>query len=181
MNSDWEKAIAFVLKEEGGYSFDPNDRGGETMFGICRRDWNDWPGWKIVEARKALPDFPANINDDPGLIQAAKDFYRVNFWEKCHCDEVPSPLAIALFDGAVNQGVGGAVRSLQIAIGNLEVDGAMGDKTKAAVFKAGPTILRRFLAQRMVRYIRTIMKDNTQEAWADNWSNRLMRLAEIVL
>ena len=33
----FETAIAFVLNEEGGYSNDPRDPGGETNFGISKR------------------------------------------------------------------------------------------------------------------------------------------------
>ncbi len=161
MNSDWGAAISFVLKEEGGYTVDQNDHGGETNFGISKRSYPNEDIKNMTEER-------------------AREIYKNDYWQACHCDELPSPLAIAVFDSAVNQGTGGAIRCLQIALGNLAVDGVMGDATKAAAFKSGPTIVRRFLAQRMVRYVRTIMKDNTQEAFADNWSNRLMRCAELI-
>lgn len=161
MNTSWDKAIAFVLKAEGGYTVDANDNGGETNFGISTRSYPTEDIRNMTEER-------------------AREIYQKDFWQFCHCDELPAGLDVAVFDAAVNQGPGGAVRCLQIALGNLNVDGIMGDATKAAAFKASPTILRRFMAQRMVRYVRTIMKDNTQEAFADNWSNRLMSLAEVV-
>lgn len=163
MNTDWQKAIEFVFKEEGGENGElvQHDRGGYTKFGISSVN---------------NPDV-----DVPNLTrEKAEAIYRERYWNACHCDELPSPLAIAVFDAAVNQGVGGAVRCLQIALTNLDVDGVMGDKTKAAAFKAGDTTTRRFLAQRMVRYIRTIMKDNSQEVFADNWANRLMRCAKLI-
>lgn len=162
MNTDWEKAIEFVLKEEGGENGElvAHDKGGYTKFGI---------------SSAANPDI-----DVPNLTKdGAKQLYKDRYWHPCHCDELPSPLAIAVFDAAVNQGVGGAIRALQIAL-NVDVDGVMGDKTKAEAFKSGPVTLRRFMAQRMVRYTRAIMKDNTQEAFIDNWSNRLMRCAQLV-
>jgi len=162
MNTDWDKAIEFVLKEEGGATGElvTNDKGGYTKFGI---------------SSAANPDV-----DFPNLTkEAAQEIYKQRYWHPCHCDELPSPLAIAVFDAAVNQGVGGAIRALQIAL-NLDADGIMGDKTKSEAFKAGPKTLRRFMAQRMVRYVRTIIKDNTQEGFLDNWSNRLMRLAVLV-
>jgi lysozyme family protein len=89
-------------------------------------------------------------------------------------------LAIAVFDAAVNQGIPQAPKMLQIALGDLKVDGVIGDLTIAAAFKAEPKILRRFMAQRMIRYIRTIANDSTQEGFADDWSNRLMSLAELI-
>ncbi len=161
MNTNWERAIEFVLKEEGGYTVDEHDNGGETNFGISKRSY-------------------PNVDIKNLTVEEAKEIYQQDFWHACHCDELPAGLDIAMFDAAVNQGTGGAIRCLQIALGNLTVDGIMGDATKEAAFKASPTITRRFMAQRMVRYIRIIMKDNTQEVFADNWSNRLMRLAQIV-
>ncbi|MBI5343968.1 MAG: hypothetical protein HZB83_01285, partial [Deltaproteobacteria bacterium] len=34
---NFERAIAFVLRHEGGYANDPRDPGGETNFGISKR------------------------------------------------------------------------------------------------------------------------------------------------
>lgn len=160
MNIDWEKAITFVLKAEGGYTVDANDKGGETNFGISHR---------------AYPN-----EDIKGMTEArAREIYQRDYWQACHCDELPSPLAIAVFDAAVNQGVNAAVRMLQIAL-DVAVDGLIGEKTIRAAFQAGGAGVRRFLAQRMARYARTIMRDASQEAFIENWSDRLMRLAEIV-
>lgn len=161
MNTDWGTAIAFVLKEEGGYTLDPNDKGGETNFGISKRRYPNEDIKNITETR-------------------ARELYQKDFWHELRCDELPSPLSIAVFDAAVNQGEGAAKRMLQIAL-NVTVDGVIGEKTIAAAHKSGSNIVRRFMAQRMARYMRTIMKDPTQEVFADNWSNRLMRCAEIVL
>lgn len=160
MNSDWETAIAFVLKEEGGYTVDPNDHGGETNFGISKRRYPS-------EDIKNMTDVHA------------RELYQRDFWNALRCDELPTPLSIAVFDAAVNQGENAARRMLQIAL-EVTVDGVIGEKTIAAAFKSGPTTLRRFLAQRMARYTRTIMKNPTQEVFADNWSNRLMRCAQLV-
>lgn len=161
MNTDWDKAISFVLDAEGGYSLDPNDLGGETNMGISHRRYPD--------------------EDIKGMTKDRAMFlYKRDFWEACRCDELPSSLAIAVFDASVNQGEGAAKRMLQIALGGLEVDGIIGDKTIAAAFKSGRAALRRFMAQRMARYMRIVMKNPSQDAFTLNWSNRLMRLAELV-
>lgn len=161
MQEDWEPAIAFVLKEEGGYTVDPNDHGGETNFGISK---NRYP----------------NVDIKNLTVEDAKALYKKDFWEFCHCDELPSPLAIAVFDGAVNQGERTSIKMMQIAL-NVTVDGLIGPKTISAIFKAGSNLTRQYLAQRMVRYIRIVMKDNSQQVFAENWSGRLMRLAALVL
>lgn len=156
----WETAIDFVLREEGGYTVDPNDHGGETNFGISKRRY---PNENIKDMTR----------------ERAIELYQRDFWQFCHCDELPPALAIAMFDAAVNQGERGAIKMLQIALG-IAVDGVAGSQTITAAHKA-TGIARRFLAQRMARYCRTIMKDPTQEVFAENWSGRLMRCAELVL
>lgn len=160
MQEDWEKGITFVLAAEGGYDNNPNDKGGETNFGISKRRYPN-------EDIKAM------------TVDRAKELYRKDFWEKLCCDQLPSPLAIAVFDAAVNQGEGAAARMLQIVVG-ANVDGIVGPNTVTATFKAGDGVLRKFMAQRMARYVRTVMKDFTQDAFTENWSNRLMRLAQVV-
>ena len=178
MNTDWDAAIKFVLEAEGGYTLDPNDRGGETMFGVARNHHPSWIGWAVVDAKKNHQGFPDTLNNDHELLNSARDLYKTLFWDVCRCDELPSPLAIAVFDSAVNQGINGTARMLQIALG-VTVDGVIGEKTVAAAHKSD-SALRRFMAQRMARYIRFILKEPTQEVFADNWSNRLMKLAKLV-
>ena len=131
MNVDFEKSVEFTLKMEGGSSVenDPNDPGGKTKYGI---------------SQKAFP----NLNIDTLTLEEAKEIYRKNYWQACRCDELPFEFAVCVFDTAVNQGVNKAKRLLQIALG-VTVDGVIGDKTIAAAFKAGPTLVRKFLAYRM--------------------------------
>lgn len=157
--SIYERALDFVFQMEGGYSNDPKDPGGETNFGISKR-------------RYPQEDIAHMTRD------RAAQLYRKDFWEYCHCDEIPDKLAIVLFDAAVNQGETGAVKMLQIALG-MPVDGIMGPETITATFKAGETIVRRLLAQRMARYTRTILGKPSQEIWLENWARRLMACAEL--
>ena len=37
--SAFDYALDFVLREEGGYTNNPNDPGGETNYGICKRNY----------------------------------------------------------------------------------------------------------------------------------------------
>lgn len=163
MNSNFETAMTFVFKVELGENGElvANDKGGYTKFGI---------------SSASNPDV-----DVPGLTkEGAKLLYRERYWNACHCDELPFPLSVAVFDAAVNQGEGTAKRMLQISLGVL-VDGILGEKTISAAFKAPEvSLLKRFMAQRMARYARTILNDPPQEVFISNWSNRLMELAEIV-
>lgn len=161
MNADWPTAIDFVLRMEGGYTLDPNDPGGETNFGISKR---------------AYP----NVDIKNLTVDAAKAIYERDYWQACRCDELPTPFAIAVFDAAVNQGVNRAKRLLQIAL-EVKVDGIIGDITIAAAFKATKSTVKRFLAERLAAYIRTIVDNPKLQVFAVNWSYRVIALAGIVL
>jgi len=84
-NIEFEKAIKFVLKWEGGYSNDPNDSGGETKYGI---------------SKKSYP----NLDIKNLTIEKAKEIYYRDYWLKANCDKLFSPLNIIVFDTAVNCG-----------------------------------------------------------------------------
>ena len=83
--NDFEKALKFVLKWEGGYSNDPRDPGGETKYGISKRSY---PNEDIKNM----------------TLERAKEIYYQNYWLKTGCDGLPFPFNIIVFDTAVNMG-----------------------------------------------------------------------------
>ena len=85
MSKNFDEAIKFVLKWEGGYSNDPNDPGGETKFGISKRSYPELDISKLT-------------------LKQAKEIYYQNYWLKAGCDELPFPFDIIVFDTAVNMG-----------------------------------------------------------------------------
>lgn len=88
--NDLKKGLTFVLKWEGGYVNDPNDPGGETKWGITKRDYPD--------------------EDIPNLSrERALEIYANDYWLAAGCDTIPFPYNVAVFDTAVNCGVSRAV------------------------------------------------------------------------
>lgn len=85
MRENFEKAIEFVLKWEGGYVNNPHDPGGETNWGISKRSY---PHLDIKGLTK----------------EQAIAIYKKDYWEKCGCDKLDYPLDIIVFDTAVNCG-----------------------------------------------------------------------------
>ncbi len=83
--SDFESAMDFVLKWEGGYVYDPKDPGGETKWGISK---SAYPTLDIKDLTE----------------QEARDIYRVDYWEKLGCDYLLWPVNLVVFDTAVNMG-----------------------------------------------------------------------------
>lgn len=152
----WEKAIAFVLSYEGGYVNDPNDSGGETNFGI---------------SKKAYP----SVDIKALTVDEAKDIYKRDYWNAISGDELPGNMAFAAFDCAVNQGVGPAIKLLQIAVG-VEVDGKIGPKTVGAAHRIGDHGVWLFLLERAKRYMQTA----GVQTWGSNWGERLVRLGKAI-
>ena len=125
----FETCLSVVLGFEGGYSNNPNDKGGATNLGIT--------AGTLARAHKAGV---VGHNDVKRLTRTeAAAIYRRFYWDPIGGDRLPAPLDLILFDAAVNCGVGAAVKHLQEALnallpGNpLVVDGGYGPKTREAL------------------------------------------------
>ena len=151
----FEEIIEKVLEHEGGYVDDPNDRGGETNFGIAKRFY---PSVDIKNLTK----------------EQAKKIYHQDYWKPAKCDEVPLHLRHIYFDMCVNFGRRGAVKVLQRAANStikdkLEVDGGIGSKTLSAIQKLS---IDRVRAYRVLRFANLVIKKPEQERFWVGWYRR---------
>ncbi|WP_153448460.1 glycoside hydrolase family 108 protein [Vibrio algicola] len=153
-------ALMFVLEKEGGltadggYVDDPQDRGGETKFGISQR---------------AFPH--ENIADL--TIDDAVALYYAHYWLVASCNDLPDPLSLAVFDAAVQHGVRAAIKMLQEVAG-VVADGIYGPKTHEAVYaKDDEYLLSVYHLRRARFYARIIKKNPTQSRFIEGWHNRL--------
>jgi len=137
----FERAIARLLGDEGGYADNPADPGGETKFGITRREY---PQLDIAALTRA---------------DAVAIYYR-DWWQRYRYGELPGPIAAKVFDLAVNIGPGHAVRCLQRALracGRRVVeDGALGNATIAAVVAANQLAMIAALRAEAAGYYRAL-------------------------
>ena len=144
-----------VMRFEGGsrISNDPHDPGGLTKFGISKR---------------AHPEVDiANLDED-----AARYIYRHDYWDLCHCGEMPAPLDLYLFDAAVHLGPNTAVSLLQSAL-MVRPDGIVGPVTLKASAAATDWHMAQFLTYRAEYY----MKLPHFERYGEGWMTRLFMLA----
>ena len=126
----FDTAFDRLLGNEGGYSNNPADPGGETQWGISKRSY-------------------PNVNIKALTRIEAKAIYLLDFWNRIHADELPDGVAFQVFDFAVNSGIETAVRHLQRAVGVAE-DGYWGPVTRAAVAaRSESDIIMRFVASRL--------------------------------
>jgi lysozyme family protein len=152
MKENFNKAFEIVTGLEGGYSDNPDDLGGETKYGICKR------GYPYEDIENMTLD-------------RAKEIYYKDYWSKCKCDDMPSGIDIVLFDCAVNQGQVTAIKLLQKSLG-VPVDGRIGVVTINGA-KHNPDAINGYFTERAFAYI----KLNSFNTFGKGWLNRLFRLS----
>jgi len=121
----FDKAFKHLMDNEGGFSDDPIDVGGKTIYGIASRYHKEWFDM-VYSLYKA------------GEIDAAKgytrQFYKSEFWNDRYAFIKDSSLAFRLFDFGVNAGVKKSVKIFQRSSNffqteKLKVDGVFGQQT----------------------------------------------------
>lgn len=103
--ASYPQAIAFVLKQEGGYTNDPKDPGGPTNWGITIFDARLY--WKPSASAADVRAMPLDV---------ARTIYKDKYWAKVSGPALPAGLDLCTFDSAVNSGVGRADKWLAKAI-----------------------------------------------------------------
>ena len=175
-----ETELEILIAKEGGYTDDPADSGGKTIWGIT----------EFVARSFGYEGDMKNMTRDQ-----AKEIYKTQYWLQPKFDKVfaLSPkIAGELFDTGVNTGVGTASRMLQRALNALNngataypdmtVDGSIGVMSLKAleVYLAhrgtiGETVLLRLLnSLQAVRYVEIAEARPKDERFVFGWiSNRV--------
>lgn len=100
------EALVFTLKWEGGFFNHPLDPGGPTNFGIIQSRYDQYRTSKKLP-RRSVRDI---------TVAEYTEIYDVYYWEPVRAKWLDGTLGLALFDTAVNMGVGGAIRRLQMSL-----------------------------------------------------------------
>ena len=162
--SNFAQCFALVLKEEGGYVNDPLDPGGMTNLGVTKRAWESYVGHEVDEEtmRGLTPDL-------------VMPFYKTQYWDKNHGDDLPLGVDYAVFDFEVNSGDGRAVKVLQACCGVTQ-DGAIGPATLAAVQSISPIDLSAQICDNRLAFLQSL------PGWAHDghgWGNRVSFVKDI--
>lgn len=158
MDRNFARALALILKSEGGWSDNPADPGGATMKGVTLANFR-----RYVKANATKADL-RGISD----AQVAVVFRRF-YWDAVLAAELPDGVDYAVFDFAVNSGPGRAAKYLQAAVGVAQ-DGRIGPATLAAV-KAEPAgvIIDALCDERLAFLLRL----PTWATFGRGWSDRV--------
>lgn len=174
-----ERALKVLRTIEGGFVNDPRDNGGATNHGVSIR------AVRKLDALGKLSGFlreQLDVNDD-GVIDErdvpgwtwpmACEFYRRFYWAPLRLDEMPFPVALVIFDSAVNEGPETAVKHFQ-ASQSIAADGVVGVATLAAAKRAAGSgesleaFLVEFAGRRLDRY--RVLDD--APTYFRGWANR---------
>lgn len=146
----FDQCFERLIGHEGDYVYDARDPGGETKYGISKR---------------AYPQLDIkNLT----LIHA-QAIYRRDYWDKCRCGELPTGVALDVFDAAVNSGPAQAARWLQIAVG-AKADGIIGPATLAAVRQLPAQAVRARLSGARLDFMTNLP---TWPAFGKGWARRI--------
>ncbi len=163
----FDQAFRIAIGEEGGFTANPADPGNWTG-GACGK--GACHGTKFGIAASAHPEL-----DIVSLsLDQAKQIYQTDYWSRVHGDELPPPLALLVFDAAINCGPARAIHWLQAAVGVAQ-DGVPGPATMAAVqshIGGGAGLCAEFQARRLI-WMTTLP---TWPTFGLGWSRRLCRL-----
>jgi uncharacterized protein (TIGR02594 family) len=146
--SAFEWSLVRILEFEGGYSDDPFDPGGPTNKGITLSTYARFTDTEVDAASYPRLKSALRVISDADVSH----IYRDRYWQPARCPDLPRGLDHFHFDAAVNQGVTGAARMLQEALG-VVTDGIIGPVTAgAAAAQPVERVLQSYAAIRRRRY-----------------------------
>jgi lysozyme family protein len=156
---NFQPSLRRLLGHEGGYSNDPRDSGGATMWGIT---WRDYDAYRKL---KGLPP------QDVRLMTTAErdEIYKKKYWLGARCDDLPAGVDYVVFDGAVNSGVAQSTKWLQRAVGALD-DGHIGDHSLLAAHDAKPAATIRSMCDQRRRFLKML---SNFDRFGDGWMQRV--------
>ena len=172
----FEKALDYVLQNEGGFSNNPNDFGGATQFGITQATLSNWL------------KHPATVDDVKSMTKdVAAAIYAQNYWHPLKLDQIEyTRMATCIFDMAVNMGLRRPVQWAQVCCNtidqmNLEVDGVMGPKTIEALnYVYSVEFIQTYSALAWGYYLRRVEENPSQAVFLKGWTARAKRMLTLL-
>jgi lysozyme family protein len=166
-NRRFAECVAIVLRHEGGFVDHPRDPGGATNRGITLRTLRDWRGDDSLAA-----DAVRDMSEEE-----AREIYLARYWNPIRGDDLPPGVDLAVFDFAVNSGVGRAARALQTALG-VTVDGAIGRQTIDAARRADAADLVATICRERLAFLRRL---GTWDTFGRGWQRRVRAVEEAAI
>ncbi len=164
----FEKALAKVLKHEGGYVNHKDDNGGETFRGISRKFYPKSSIWSILDTYEDKDD----AMHDEEVTKMVASFYRNYYWLKIKADEIHDPfVASMVFNFAINSGKRAAVKKIQRIVGT-KTDGLIGNITLGALNAVDPKVFTHHFLLEIFEFYTQIARKGNNHVFLQGWCNR---------
>lgn len=150
----FETCVNIILRNEGGYVNHPSDPGGETNFGITKRNY---PHLDIK-----------NLTRDQ-----AKEIYRRDYWQPMNLDGINKPeLVLQIFDMGVNAGIRTAIKIIQGIVATKQ-DGVIGPVTTALINRSTADLTDMYKSERRKYYCDLVRRKPDLAVFLNGWINRI--------
>jgi lysozyme family protein len=177
MKTDFQLALEFSMRWEGGFVHHPNDPGGRTNKGITQLVYDEYR-----YRNNYAPQSVARMTDEE-----CRQIYREFYWDKVEklLDPHWKHLRVVFFDTYVQFGEWGAIKLWQKSLG-IKVDGIWGPittgTTRTRVAIKGSLRSALDLVAERIRYRGIRVNENrTQIVFLNGWLNRDVALMDYVL
>lgn len=186
---DFSRAHAFTAKWEGGLSDHPADTGGLTAYGASLKFVegiaSTRSGREFLRGIGVHPPVTRETMREEVTPERARAMFKREFWDSLHLDDFAFPVALTLYDAAVNcgrvQSVKLAQRGYNACVGpygdRLDEDGKAGPLTRAALATHGTAaVVSAALDARQRFYEDLVERKPSQAVFLDGWTNRVSAL-----
>ena len=160
--ADKNKLIPIIKKWEGGYSDNPNDRGGATNSGVTLAVYQS-----VYGKNKTKNDLKRMTNDQWDYI------FTKLYWNKWKADDIKNQsIANILVDWVWMSGLG-TIKKIQSLFG-LTADGIVGNKTISYINSHDQEDVFNKIWNRRKSFYESLVKNNpSQKVFLNGWMNRL--------
>ena len=160
--ADKNKLIPIIKRWEGGYSDNPNDRGGATNSGVTLAVYQS-----VYGKSKTKNDLKRLTNDQWDYI------FTKLYWNKWKADEIKNQsIANILVDWVWMSGYG-TIKKIQSLFG-LTADGIVGNKTISYINSHDQEDVFNKIWNRRKQFYESLVKNNpSQKVFLKGWMNRL--------
>lgn len=166
--SSFATAHARMLKYEGGYSNHPSDPGGVTLEGVTQATYDSYRRDKGLPQQNLTPEMRGRAS----WIAERNQIYRTRYWRPSGCPQLEPGVDAAIYDYAVNSGVGRASKVLQRLVGVAD-DGKVGPVTIAAANRREAKALAMTICNERVTFLKGL---STYSIFGRGW---LARVADV--
>ena len=107
MSDNFANAMKMIIDHEGGYTDDPHDYGGKTIWGITQNEIQSFLNLNREPAEDEVKNFP---------LESATKIYLEKYWLGMNIDAIKDPtVQLLVFDQHVNRGKGGVFKLIAAA------------------------------------------------------------------